>query len=54
MSSGLAYAALKCIQLCLLQEHLDYEIVRSTNPEFRKAVVRVNIFRDHRQTIQVN
>ena len=36
-----------------MQEHLDYELVQSTNPEFNKAVVRVNIFRDHRQTIQV-
>ena len=36
------------------QEHLDYELVQSTNPEFNKAVVRVNIFRDHRQTIQVS
>ncbi|KAL6077347.1 N-acetyltransferase 10 [Balamuthia mandrillaris] len=34
------------------QEHIDYEIVQSTNPEFNKAVVRVNIFRSHRQTIQ--
>lgn len=34
------------------QEHIDYEIIQSTNPEFNKAVVRVNIFRDHRQTIQ--
>ena len=34
------------------KEHLDYEVVQSTNPEFNKAVVRVNIFRDHRQTIQ--
>ncbi|PVD33452.1 hypothetical protein C0Q70_04708 [Pomacea canaliculata] len=34
------------------QEHLDYEIIQSTNAEFNKAVVRVNIFRDHRQTIQ--
>lgn len=34
------------------QEHLDYEIIQSTNPEFNKAIVRVNIFRDHRQTIQ--
>lgn len=31
---------------------MDYEIVQSTNPEFNKAVVRVNVFRDHRQTIQ--
>ena len=35
------------------QEHLDYDIAQSTNPEFNKAIVRVNIFRDHRQTIQV-
>jgi len=34
------------------QEHLDYEIIQSTNPEFNKAVVRVNIFHEHRQTIQ--
>ncbi|XP_033752198.1 RNA cytidine acetyltransferase-like isoform X1 [Pecten maximus] len=34
------------------QEHLDYEIIQSTNPEFNKAIVRVNIFREHRQTIQ--
>lgn len=36
-----------------LQEHLDYEIIQSLNPEFNKAVVRVNIFKEHRQTIQV-
>lgn len=35
------------------QEHLDYEIVQSLNPEFNKAVVRVNVFKEHRQTIQV-
>jgi len=35
------------------QEHLDYDLIQSTNPEFNKAIVRVNIFRDHRQTIQV-
>ncbi|XP_048401792.1 RNA cytidine acetyltransferase isoform X2 [Stegostoma tigrinum] len=34
------------------QEHLDYEIVQSLNPEFNKAVVRVNIYKEHRQTIQ--
>lgn len=33
------------------KEHQDYEILQSTNPEFNHAVVRVNIFRDHRQTI---
>eukprot|EP01094_Clydonella_sp_ATCC50884_P023745 TRINITY_DN576_c0_g1_i5.p1 TRINITY_DN576_c0_g1~~TRINITY_DN576_c0_g1_i5.p1 ORF type:complete len:471 (+),score=167.10 TRINITY_DN576_c0_g1_i5:107-1519(+) len=34
------------------KEHLDYEIVQSTNPEFNNAIVRVNVFREHRQTIQ--
>lgn len=34
------------------QEHLDYGLVQSTNPEFNKAIVRVNVFKDHRQTIQ--
>ena len=34
------------------KEHTDYEILQSTNPEFNHAVVRVNIFRDHRQTIR--
>ncbi len=34
------------------KEHSDYEAVASTNPEFNKAIVRINIFREHRQTIQ--
>lgn len=38
--------------LTLLQEHIDYDLVESTNPAFNKAIVRVNIFRQHRQTIQ--
>lgn len=35
------------------EEHLDYDIQQSTNPDFNKAIVRVNVFRQHRQTIQV-
>ncbi|KAF9916487.1 hypothetical protein BX616_003628 [Lobosporangium transversale] len=35
------------------EEHMDYDIIQSTNPEFNNAIVRVNVFkRDHRQTIQ--
>lgn len=34
------------------KDQVDYEIVQSTNPAFNKAIVRVNIFREHRQTIQ--
>lgn len=33
-------------------DHIDYTILQSTNPEFNKAIVRVNIHRQHRQTIQ--
>jgi N-acetyltransferase 10 len=36
------------------EEHLDYDIAQSTSPEFNKAIVRVNVFRGHRQTIQVS
>ncbi|KAF8915395.1 DUF699-domain-containing protein [Mucidula mucida] len=34
------------------EEHLDYDIAQSTNPEFNNAIVRVNVFKEHRQTIQ--
>jgi N-acetyltransferase 10 len=34
------------------REHQDYEILESTNPDFKGCVVRVNVFRDHRQTVQ--
>jgi N-acetyltransferase 10 len=33
-------------------DHADYTILQSTNPDFNKAVVRVNVHRSHRQTIQ--
>jgi N-acetyltransferase 10 len=34
------------------QEHIDYEIVQATTAEMKNSVVRVNVFRQHRQTIQ--
>ena len=34
-------------------EHEHYNIVQSTQEEFHKAIVRINIFQRHRQTIQV-
>lgn len=34
------------------QEHIDYDIIQSTNPDFNGAIVRVDIKRGHRQTIQ--
>lgn len=33
-------------------EHMDYDIIQSTNPSFNKSIVRVDIKRGHRQTIQ--
>lgn len=44
---------LKGLDACLYQEHIDYNIVRSTNPDFKKAIVRINIARNSRQTVQV-
>lgn len=34
------------------QEHTEYEIQESTNPQLKGIIVRVNFFRTHRQTIQ--
>lgn len=34
------------------REHLDYSLVESSNAEWGKSVVRVNVFKDHRQTVQ--
>ena len=31
------------------KEHLDYDIMESTNPAFGKAIVRVNVYKTHRQ-----
>lgn len=33
-------------------DHVDYTIIQSTNPDFNKAIVRVNVHRQHRQTVQ--
>ena len=34
------------------EEHIDYDIIQSTKEEWGGVVVRVNIFKSHRQTIQ--
>lgn len=34
------------------KEHLDYDLVESSNPDWGKCVVRVNVFKNHRQTVQ--
>lgn len=34
------------------KEHIDYGVVKSSNPDFKKTTVRLNIHRQHRQTIQ--
>mmetsp|Transcript_23934 Transcript_23934/g.50785 ORF Transcript_23934/g.50785 Transcript_23934/m.50785 type:complete len:1044 (-) Transcript_23934:478-3609(-) len=34
------------------KEHTDYVIIESANPDLRKAVVRINVYHAHRQTIQ--
>ncbi|MBW0471210.1 hypothetical protein O181_010925 [Austropuccinia psidii MF-1] len=34
------------------EEHLDYDVHQSTNPDWKNCIVRIDIFRNHRQTIQ--
>lgn len=33
-------------------EHIDYELIESSNPAFERAPIRVNVFKSHRQTVQ--
>lgn len=33
-------------------EHIDFEVLQERRGEFGKVVVRINIFKDHRQTVQ--
>ncbi|VDN56503.1 unnamed protein product [Dracunculus medinensis] len=35
-----------------LEEHLDFELIQSVNSEFNKALVRINVFKKHRQVVQ--
>ena len=34
------------------KEHTDYDVLLSTNPDYNHSVVKVNVRRDHKQTIQ--
>ncbi|KAJ1475385.1 GNAT acetyltransferase 2-domain-containing protein, partial [Baffinella frigidus] len=34
------------------KEHLDYQVIQSSNPAFNGATVRINVFHSHRQTVQ--
>ena len=44
---------LKGLEALGYTEHVDYDLVQSTNPDFNKAIVRINVHRinGHRQTI---
>ena len=42
----------KGLEALSFKEHTDYEAVSSSKSEFNHAIVRVNIFKQHRQTIQ--
>ncbi|KAL9681173.1 hypothetical protein QQ045_012954 [Rhodiola kirilowii] len=34
------------------KEFIDYDMVESRRPEFKKAIIKVNVYRQHRQTVQ--
>ncbi|KAF7135734.1 hypothetical protein RHSIM_Rhsim08G0031600 [Rhododendron simsii] len=34
------------------KEHLDYDLVRSSNPEWRKSITQINIYKQNKQTVQ--
>ncbi|KAK8812414.1 hypothetical protein WA158_007648 [Blastocystis sp. Blastoise] len=43
---------IKGLEKLKFKDHQDYEVIHSTNPEYNNAIIRINIFRTHRQTIQ--
>ncbi|KAJ4462772.1 putative RNA cytidine acetyltransferase [Paratrimastix pyriformis] len=43
---------LKGFEALGLVEHADFEVLRSPDPDMHGAVLRVNVFKSHRQTIQ--
>jgi N-acetyltransferase 10 len=43
---------LKGLEAIDMKEHMDYSIVQGTSDELTGVIVRINIFRSHRQTIQ--
>lgn len=43
---------IKGLKVLNYKEHGDYEVFQSTNPDFKECVVKINVYRDHRQSIQ--
>ena len=43
---------LKGLEALHFKEHADYSVVQSTVDSFNKAIVRINLFKSHRQTVQ--
>ncbi|KAG8391484.1 hypothetical protein BUALT_Bualt01G0192500 [Buddleja alternifolia] len=44
----------KCCTMSFVPEHIDYEVVKSSNPDFKKATVRIDMNKHPRQTIRNN
>ncbi|KAJ6803117.1 RNA cytidine acetyltransferase 1-like [Iris pallida] len=34
------------------KEHLHYDLVKSADPDFKKSTIQINVYKQHRQTIQ--
>lgn len=43
----------KGLEVMNYEEHTDFELIQSTNQEYNKALVRINVFKEYRQIIQV-
>lgn len=42
----------KGLEALTYKENMHYEIIQSTNPDFNNSVIRVNVFKTHRQFVQ--
>ncbi|KMT04511.1 hypothetical protein BVRB_8g181730 isoform C [Beta vulgaris subsp. vulgaris] len=43
---------LRGLRVLNIEEHTQFDVVRSTDPVLRKAITQINIFKEHRQIIQ--
>ena len=43
---------IKALETLGMKENQNFDVIQSTNPDFNKAVIRINIYKTHRQFVQ--
>ena len=43
---------IKALETLGMKENQNFDVIQSTNPDFNKAIIRINIYKTHRQFVQ--